>query len=215
MSITTKALVGVNITNQVNVFYPATTFFDYEDHTEQEAIDHLITFVFEEGYEYKKTMLRTELPKSKSSNWVWDNILEQVITNESSELSQYKSEAKIKIDVAAGVVRAKYLTIAPGQEMTYMKKEIDAENYKAANFPFDTSQYPWIHAEVEQLTASNLPVTGQEIAMSILNARDQWLYVGTQIEAIRREGKIQIDLLTDIQDIIFSRDGTINALELI
>ena len=45
------------------------------------------------------------------------------------------------------MARARYITIAPGQDATYAAKYADAAAYAAAGYPADTSNYPWIEAE--------------------------------------------------------------------
>jgi hypothetical protein len=64
-------------------------------------------------------------------------------------LSDYKEAAKDAIDRAAGRARARYITVAPGQEATYQAKAAEADAYVAAGRPSDTTPYPILTAEAQ------------------------------------------------------------------
>ena len=119
--------------------------------------------------------------------------------------------AKKEVDRIAGKIREKYLTLTAGQEMTYLKKEDDAEAFKLAGYPeADIADYPWIQAESN---AQN--DTGQQVTDAILAQRDLWLTIGTQIEEERITGKVQIDQQLGSDGINTAKETAIAALEAI
>ena len=67
-----------------------------------------------------------------------------------ARIATARRNARDSIDTAAGMARARYITIAPGQDATYAAKYADAAAYAAAGYPADTSNYPWIEAEASQ-----------------------------------------------------------------
>lgn len=134
-----------------------------------------------------------------------------VIVGSINAIDFEKELAKNTIDEVAGVARKKYLTTSDGQAMTYLKKEADAEAFKAAGYPeVDINDYPWIQAES---VAQN--DTGQQATDMILAQRDAWLVVGVAIEEARMQGKVQVDQQLGLEGINTAKDNAITALELI
>lgn len=122
-----------------------------------------------------------------------------------------KTVAKSIIDATAGKVRTRFITYAPGQEMTYVRKEAEAEAFKAAGYPEgDISDYPFIEAE-----AAALSDTGEMAADTILLQRDSWETVGANIERERRTGKIAVDAQGTVGDVETARDAALAALDAI
>lgn len=122
-----------------------------------------------------------------------------------------KIKAKVVVDDVAGQARKKYLTTADGQEMTYLKKEADAEAFKAAGYPeVDIADYPWINAE-----AIAQEDTGQEVADAILAQRDAWITIGAKIEEERMKGKVQINNQLGLDGINTAKNAAIVALKAI
>lgn len=103
-------------------------------------------------------------------------------------LATLRSQACDKVDQAAGAARSRYLTVAPGQEATYIAKELSARAYKAAGYPSDTTAYPWIAAESVATGA-----TPTVAADNIIATADAWAAIGAQIEEIRISGKALIN----------------------
>src|SRR3954469_19016059 len=61
-----------------------------------------------------------------------------------------KESAAGSIDVAAGVARSRYITVAPGQEGTYVYKAEHARAFKAAGYPAaNVADYPLVQARAE------------------------------------------------------------------
>lgn len=119
-----------------------------------------------------------------------------------------KEDAKAQIDVEAGLVRSKYLTSIPGQDATYIAKEVDCRAFKAASYPADTSTFQWVQAEAD---ATGLTPT--EAADAIILQADQWRVLGSTIEKIRRGGKIEIDKKLKASTIKASLAATLAALQ--
>ncbi len=126
-------------------------------------------------------------------------------------LEEEKIKAKHLIDVITGATRSKYLTLTAGQEMTYLKKEADAEAFKLAGYPeVDIADYPWIQAE-----AIAQDDTGQQVTDMILAQRDAWLTIGVKIEEERMKGKVQISQQLGYDGINTAKEIAIAALEAI
>lgn len=118
-----------------------------------------------------------------------------------------RMKGKLQIDTVAGERRALYVTVAPGQEMTYMEKSEHARRYIEAGYPTDLSSYPFIVAEVNATGR-----TPQQVAKEIITQRDAWLSVGSAIEQIRRKGKIEVDAAQTIKQVNEVVASTIAAL---
>jgi hypothetical protein len=103
-------------------------------------------------------------------------------------LQQLQSEAMAEIDRQAGIVRLKYITDAPGQQLTYSAKLDSANAYIAAGYPADASPYPWIDQEAIQTGSSPAVVADLIVFMA-----EQWTVVGAQIEGHRLAAKRAID----------------------
>ena len=111
---------------------------------------------------------------------------------DSRALDDLKDQAKVDIDNHAGTIRSKYITVAPGQEMTYMEKSEEAADFVTAGYPVDTSNYPFIQAEMD---ATGL--TKEQAADGILAQKSAWIVVGATIEKTRLSGKAQVDAAVD------------------
>jgi hypothetical protein len=103
-------------------------------------------------------------------------------------LEDQKQEAFNQVDQTAGSTRAKYITVAAGQEATYAEKEADARAYVADGYPVDASNYPWINTQ-----ALLMGITAREVADVIVYTADQWIRVGSQIEGERMAAKNRIN----------------------
>ena len=119
--------------------------------------------------------------------------------------------AKDSIDAAAGRARARYLTIASGQDATYSAKYADAKAYITAGYPADATNYPWVKAEA---AASGLAT--QQAADRIKQTGDGWaISIGPHIEGTRIGGKDKLAGLTTIADVIASAYETRTTLDAI
>jgi len=125
-------------------------------------------------------------------------------------LAKYKVAAHKEVDKVAGIARMRYLTIVPGQEITYQEKAAEATDYVAAGYPVDTTSYPRIEAEV-----SATGKTASQAADDILSTRSAWIAVGASIEQERIGGKVNIASAVDISGIDAAKDTAIANLDLI
>lgn len=125
-------------------------------------------------------------------------------------LDQIKENGKLQIDNVAGNARTRYITSAPGQEMTYLEKSEEAADYAAAGYPADTTNYPFVAAD-----ATAYSITPQQAADQILAQRAVWITAGAQIEQVRLNGKNQVNTATTQQDVQLIVETTISALNAI
>jgi len=119
-----------------------------------------------------------------------------------------KTAAKLFIDMKAGEARERFITVASGQEMTYQEKSEQAADFAAAAYPADTSNYPFIQAEMEATGK-----TKEQTADDILAQRTAWIAVGATIEKHRLGGKKQIDEAITTDDISTIVDDTVALLD--
>jgi hypothetical protein len=117
--------------------------------------------------------------------------------------------ASNQIDQAAGDARAKYLTVAQGQDATYTAKYQDACAFRVASYlPTDGTGFPWVMQE-----AAGLGISAQAAATNILTPGDVWnLTKGPQIEGLRIGGKAALQNLPDIPSVLKSAYSTKTAL---
>lgn len=126
-------------------------------------------------------------------------------------LDDIKLIAKYTVDMFAGKVRQRFITTGSGQEMIYLRKEDQAEAFKAAGYPEgNLSDYPLIEAE-----AIATDDTGQQATDAILAQRDLWLSAGATIERVRREGKNTIDQQLSEAGVDVAKNATLAALDAI
>jgi hypothetical protein len=123
-------------------------------------------------------------------------------------LSDYKESAKNAIDAAAGRARARYITVAPGQEATYQAKAAEADAYVAAGRPSDTTPYPILTAE-----AQVRGISVSDTADLVRTIRDQWVQLAAAIEAIRIGGKLAVDASSTHGGVNTARDAAISQLD--
>ena len=122
-------------------------------------------------------------------------------------IEQVRAEAHDAIDQAAGRARARYITVAPGQEAVYIVKERQAREYAAAGYPADAVP-PLVQAD-----ADALGITPQEAADAIIAKADTWIALAAQIERIRRGGKAAVDQAADAAAVTAARDQAVADLD--
>lgn len=112
------------------------------------------------------------------------------------------------IDSKAGSVRARYITIAPGQEATYILKAAAAETFTSAGYL----------GAVPTLVQAEATVTGRtpaQAAAAILSERDAWVGKAAQIEQARRAGKIAVGAAATLDALEGARIAALAALDLL
>jgi len=102
------------------------------------------------------------------------------------------ADAHARIDNAAGEARARYITVAPGQDAVYALKKEQAESYKAEGYPVDTTKYLLIQAEANAMASSTTVACDY-----ILATANQWMQLAAAIEQIRQSAKQSASGITD------------------
>lgn len=100
-----------------------------------------------------------------------------------SDLDDAKAAALAAIDAGAGAARARYITVAPGQEATYILKAQQAAAFKAGGYSGPAPGL--VQAEMDATGA-----TAQAAADDILAQEAAWAWKAAQIESARRRGKV-------------------------
>lgn len=120
-------------------------------------------------------------------------------------LDQVRAAAAAAIDAAAGLARSRYITVAPGQEGTYLLKAQQAAAFKAAGY---TGPVPGlVQAEVDATGA-----TAQQAADDILAQEAAWTAKAAQIESARRRGKVAVSNAADAAGIEAARASAVAEL---
>lgn len=120
-------------------------------------------------------------------------------------LDEAKTSALLFIDNLSGQARSKFLTVAPGQELTYLLKQSQAESFKAANFEGTVPNL--VQAEAD---ATN--VTPKEACVSILLAAQSLSENLAEIEVVRRAGKIAVRAATSNEEVDVVRNDVSSRL---
>lgn len=94
-----------------------------------------------------------------------------------------------KIDADAEAVRLRFITPGAGQAITYLWKTQEAKDFLADA----TTPVPILEAE-----AAALGKSVADLAAEVLAATQQWLVIGTKIEAARRVAKTSVGAATNV-----------------
>lgn len=89
-----------------------------------------------------------------------------------------------RIDEKAEAARESIITAAPGQSMTYEAKHQEAERFVEEE---GQGEYPWLSGEAEALD-----VSVENVADSVIAARQAWQQAGIQIEQVRLSAKKKV-----------------------
>jgi hypothetical protein len=98
-----------------------------------------------------------DLPVLRWRNGVWEQrtdippppvpSAEEIAAEVQSRFLHAKREAVAQANSLAGVVRARFVTVIPAQDMVYLRKEAEARRYLADPAP-DLADYPYVAAEI-------------------------------------------------------------------
>lgn len=113
------------------------------------------------------------------------DVLPLSTSEQTDRLKTARTDAIERINAMAGWVRARYLTMAPGQEAAYAAKETEARAY-LANPGTDITRYPYLAAEARH-TSTEIA----DVAAAVIAAATAWETVAAEIEGIRRGSVIQ------------------------
>lgn len=120
-------------------------------------------------------------------------------------LDQVRAAAAAAIDAAAGAARARYITIAPGQEATYLIKAQQAREYRTAGYA----------GPVPALVQAEAAATGETAQVAcdrILAEEAAWVAKAAEIESARRRGKVAVGAALDAAAVEAARDAAIAEL---
>jgi prophage DNA circulation protein len=120
-------------------------------------------------------------------------------------LAVLKANAIYKLEGVVKATREKFITITPGQEITYSSKLTDAKTYDATGL-IGT----WLQAEMN--------ATGMTATMAsqyIQETAEAWAPIGALIEETRRLCKIQIAAAASKASIVLALSSAIDDLEAI
>ncbi len=107
-------------------------------------------------------------------------------------LATLQADSLSRIDALAGMTRLKFITVSPGQELSYAAKLADAQAYIAAGYPEDATLYLWINAEAFE-TGS----TVSQVADLIIYTANLWAEAGSTIESKRIAAKNSVSSALD------------------
>ncbi len=129
-------------------------------------------------------------------------------------LAEVRGSAHVAIDAEAGSARARYITVAPGQEATYMLKEAQARAYKSASYPSATvAAYPMVDAEAKAMYgAAPTAAQIQSAADGIIAQADAWIAKAAQVERARIAGKRAVTAAVDVAGVEVARAAAIAEL---
>lgn len=133
-----------------------------------------------------------------------------VAQHDNFQLARDRELALQAIDEAAGRARARYITTAPGQELTYQEKAEEAIDYTTAGYPANLTNYPFIQAETDATGK-----TAMQAAVDILAKRSEWVMIGSSIERQRISGKLSVTNATTTVEIEAAKTDVILALDTI
>jgi hypothetical protein len=106
----------------------------------------------------------------------------------SKPLLVHRHEYLDKIDDLAGEVRSRFLTVQPGQELTYLMKLEEAKKYPEGS-------HPWLDAEAFATGKST-----QDLVTSVLASAAAWATVGITIESARMRAKSLVAAASTVKE---------------
>ncbi len=132
-------------------------------------------------------------------------------------MAEVQAAALAAIDAAAGAARGRYITVATGQEATYMLKESQARAYAAAGYPAaSVATYPMVRAEAYAVYGP-APTAAETMAAcdAIIAQADAWIDKAAAIEQARIGGKRTVTGATDLAGVDAACDAALTALGLL
>lgn len=127
----------------------------------------------------------------------------------SLQLTSERLAAIAVVNDAAKVVRRRFVTDLPGQEMMYLRKEARARAFLAEPVtPADLTAYPLIAAEIG-ITAQ----TAAEVAQVYINLAFLWETVGAALETVRLGAISAIETAADTTAIDQTLTSFFTAME--
>src|SRR3546814_9368824 len=109
------------------------------------------------------------------------------------DLAPLRQHLKEKVDEEAEAFRLHFITAGAGQAVTYMRKEMEARAWLADN----GAATPMLSAE-----AAALGVALGDLVAEVIAAADQWVAIGSAIEARRRGAKAAMNGAANIAQLV-------------
>lgn len=113
---------------------------------------------------------------AEATEYLWE-VRARTTEELAAELAAAKAAAIIRINREAGEQRARYITVTPGQEGTYLEKRDEARRVLAG----EAGPSPYLEAE-----AAAVGVTVAELAATVSATADAWTAVNARIEGRRK-----------------------------
>ncbi len=116
------------------------------------------------------------------------------------DLGEVKASAKARVDYEAGQVRLRYITDAPGQDMTYDRKRREA--LEALDNPNPTAErYPVLAASIgiEVPSSGDAKADFDAIASLVIAKEVQWAQSAAVLEAKRLGAKAAIEAAQTVE----------------
>lgn len=120
-------------------------------------------------------------------------------------LAEVQTAAAAAIDAEAGKARARHITIAPGQEATYLIKAQQAREYRTAGYT----------GPVPALVQAEMDATGETAQVAcdrILAEEVAWIAKAAAIESARRRGKVAVGAAAEATAAEAARNAAIAEL---
>lgn len=130
------------------------------------------------------------------------------------DIARCRALAKRRLNDAAGATRLKYITDAPGQDLTYDRKRREA--LQAIDDPTPTAQkYPVLAASIgiEVPTTGNAKTDFDAVCALVISRETAWAAAASQIEAVRLAGIKQIDAAATVAEVAETVSATETALK--
>ncbi|MCZ7599382.1 MAG: hypothetical protein M5U09_19000 [Gammaproteobacteria bacterium] len=147
-------------------------------------------------------------PEGAHEGDTYDPATGEVTSPPAPPLEEIRPAALRMIDDVAGEARARFITVAPGQESVYQLKLEHARAYAAADYTGDVPAMVAAEAAAQDITE-------QAATDFILATAEQWIAVAAQIEQLRQAGKTAIraaGTATEIDTIVSDTLDGLNAI---
>lgn len=112
----------------------------------------------------------------------------------SIDLEPLRAKLVADVDAEAGAARARFITVIPGQDSTYIYKAREAAAWSSGA---DPATAPFLAAE-----AAATGTAIDDLAASVLAMEAQWIAIGSAIEGARMGAKAALAAATDLPGMV-------------
>ncbi|PZU59839.1 MAG: hypothetical protein DI547_05010 [Sphingobium sp.] len=110
------------------------------------------------------------------------------------DLEPLRAKLVADVDTEAGAARARFITVIPGQDSTYIYKAREAAAWTSGA---DPATAPFLAAEAGATGAAI-----DDLAVSVLAMEAQWIAIGSAIEGARMGAKSALAAATDLPGMV-------------